>query len=390
MSNRIFAAVLILSSAASVQAQKPEPKLFENYVVTNLEKLNTSLHNEFAPAISVDDQTILFVSDRNGVSKEDFWMSNRTGPADGDWSDPVALKPLNSITADGAITMTADGQTFYFGSGRETTVDNDVDIWSAHFGIDGRLKLTRLPKPVGTYNWESQPAISADGKKLFFASNRENKDKVNIYVSHLLHDGKWSEPANLGSRINASSYQASPFLSTDGKTFYFASKREGGMGGLDLYQTTWLGPTDTDWSEPIDLPAPINSEKNDFFLSIPASGKTVYFASDRTGKTRFDLWAASPPTGEPPHPYRAAGIQVGIDPNPAASLTHIRFSVPKDKSYSFSIEELNGKTIRNIGKANTPHGEMDVDLSLVAAGVYLFVTTRETGERDVQRLVVVK
>ena len=147
-------------------------------------------------------------------------MSTRTGPGDGDWSEPVALKPLNSLVADGAISMTADGQTFYFATNRETMVRNDIGIWSAHFGIDGHLKLMSLPKPIGTNRWESQPAISADGKKLFFVANREFKDIVHIFVSHLLDDGNWTDPVNLGSKINAGRYDGSPFLASDGKKHY--------------------------------------------------------------------------------------------------------------------------------------------------------------------------
>jgi hypothetical protein len=208
-------------------------------------------------------------------------------------------------------------------------------------------------------------------------------------VSHLLDDGNWTDPVNLGSKINAGRYDGSPFLASDGKTLYFSSNRDGGKGGVDLYQSTWIGPSDTDWSEPIDLPVPINSEKNDFFLSMPATGKTVYFASDRTGKTKLDLWVASPPSNSS-HPFRTSNVQISIDPNPAVQSTHVRFSVPKDKGYSFSIEDLTGHIVKICGAANSQQGGMDVDVSAIPPGVYLFVTTLDSGERDTQRLVVIK
>jgi hypothetical protein len=393
---RILAVCALMLLSAS-QARSQERRSFANYVAVNLDKLNSG-SNEFSPFISVDEQTILFVSDRKGfIGMEDFWMSTRNGPGDGDWSDPINLRSLNSPVADGAISSTIDGQTFYLATSRGTTVTNDVDIWTAYFGLDGRLKLRSLPRPVNTYDWESQPCISPDGRSLYFASNRPGKigshlkDNVDIFVSHMLMDSSWTDPVNLGSRINTGGYDASPFIAPDGKTLYFCSDRPGGKGGLDLYQVYKIGPNDTDWSDPLDLPEPINSSKNDFFLSIAATGFSAYFTSDRDGgKGKFDLWVASPPNDNPHRSYRLEGIQIGIDPNPARDLTRVGYEFAKEKKYVFTVEDLEGKKVLEVGEPTGLKGTLTLNLTSLAPNIYLFVTTSPDGERDVQRLVVVK
>lgn len=298
----LLAGVIILNGLPVCAQTPPNPEArFANYVAINLGSKINSAQNEFAPLISVDDSTLIFVSDSRpgGVGKEDFWMSTRTGPGDTDWSQPINLRGLNSPDADGAITMTRDGHTYYFASAPKSAVRGDVDIWKANIGLDNKANITRLGSPINSKAWETQPAISPDGKTLFFASNRKGKigsdslNNVDIFVSHMQPDSSWSNPVNLGSKINTSKYDATPFIAPDGKTLYFCTDGRGGLGGLDIFQSTWLGPTDTDWSEPIHLPAPINASGNDFFVSAPASGDRIYFASDRPGGYgRFDIWVA--------------------------------------------------------------------------------------------------
>ena len=288
-------------STCSLLAQTTLPTKFADYIVVNLgSKINCAM-NDFAPIISTDDQTLIFVSDSRpgGVGKEDFWMSTRTGPGDTDWSQPVNLRGLNSPQADGSITMTGDGQRYYFASVAESKVKGDVDIWTAYYGTDNRVKLKRLGSPINTTAWETQPAISPDGKTLFFASNRpgrigsDSSWNVDIFVSHMQPDSSWSVPKNLGSKINSPRYDATPYIAADGRTLYFCSEGRGGLGGLDIFQSTWLGPTDTDWSAPVALPEPINSKANDFFVSAPANSDRIYFASDRPGGFgKFDIWMA--------------------------------------------------------------------------------------------------
>ncbi|MFI5202591.1 MAG: hypothetical protein ACHQNE_09415, partial [Candidatus Kapaibacterium sp.] len=269
---------------------------FAKLVVKNLGAVVNSKYKDFSPTITADGKTMFFVSDRPPSQKQDFWMTTSPDGNDTVWTPPTNVTEINSSADDGAASIAADGQTIYFATSRNTTSVNDVDIWQATLNGTHWENVHNLGAPINTSLWESQPAISPDGKKLFFASNRPGKiggdgDKRNtdIFVSHQLADGRWSDPVDLGSKINTSDHEYSPFMAADGTTLYFATDapnrdpNHSGLGGLDIYQSEWKGPTDTDWTDPVALPAPINSPADDFFLTVPASGNILFFTSNRKG-----------------------------------------------------------------------------------------------------------
>jgi outer membrane protein OmpA-like peptidoglycan-associated protein len=287
---------------------------FAKLVVKNLGPSVNSSHDDFAPTVTADGRTMFFVSDRpGGLGYQDFWETTSPENNDTTWGPPIDVTEINSDQADGAASIAADGQTIYFASNRNTTVKNDVNIWVATLDGIHWKNVHEVGAPVNTTAWETQPAISPDDKKLFFASNRpgkignDDKSNVDIFVSHHLPDGRWSDPVNLGSKINTGHYEGSPFMAADGTTLYFASDdpnrdpNSPGLGGLDIYQSEWKGPTDTDWTVPTRLPAPINSSANDFFLTVPASGNVLFFSSDRDGGSgKLDLYVATNPPAPKP------------------------------------------------------------------------------------------
>jgi outer membrane protein OmpA-like peptidoglycan-associated protein/Tol biopolymer transport system component len=332
---------------------------FAKLVVRNLGPKINHKANDFSPTITADGKTMFFVSDRTGgAGMEDFWSTESPGSTDTDWTQPLNVTEINSPVADGAASIAADGQTIYFASSRNTTVTNDVNIWVATLDGTHWKSIHEVGAPVNTVAWESQPSISPDGKRLFFASNRsgkianENKDNVDIFVSHQLPDGRWGEPINLGSKINTGKYEASPFIAADGATLYFCSDGRGGLGGLDIFKSEWKGPSDTDWTAPEALPAPINSPQNDFFISFSAATNSLYFTSDRSGGSgRFDIWVATnPPAPKPTLVLKGRAFDVNTNENLGAHVV--------------IVDERNGDTVYN-------------KLTNSATGEYLAVLTSD-------------
>ena len=135
---------------------------------------------------------------------------------------------------------------------------------------------------MNTSKWESQPSISADGKTLYFVSNRANGlGKSDIWVTHLAPNNEWTVPRNLGDVINTPHSEETPFIHPDGKTLYFTSDGHVGMGGKDIFMTK-MQPDGT-WSTPKNLGYPINTWNDEQGLFVAASGENAYFSSDRDG-----------------------------------------------------------------------------------------------------------
>lgn len=88
--------------------------------------------------------------------------------------------------------------------------------------------------------------------------------------------------AGADENFNTDSTEGCPFIAPDGKTFFIASNRTGGMGGLDIWVSTRASVNDP-WGEPVNVGAPINTASNDFCPTLSADGKTFFFASNRAG-----------------------------------------------------------------------------------------------------------
>ncbi|HEY6172421.1 MAG TPA: OmpA family protein [Candidatus Kapabacteria bacterium] len=306
---------------------------FKKLIVKNLgPNFNTSEY-DFAPTVTADGRTMFFVSKRDGSLKgvEDFWKSTSPENDDTTWQHIINESLINSESNDGAASIAADGQTIYMASQRNTTERGDVNLWVAVLEGSTWKNVREVGPPINTTKWESQPSISPDGKKLFFASNRKGKigddnDKnVDIFVSTQFADGRWSEPENLGPKINVSDYDASPFISADGTTMYFCSYGRDGKKDLDIYMTEYVGPTAQDWTEPRRLPEPINSSANDFFLTVPASGNVMYFTSDRPGGSgTLDIWVAfNPPPPKATLVLRGIAFDINTNAKLAANVVII-------------------------------------------------------------------
>jgi outer membrane protein OmpA-like peptidoglycan-associated protein/tetratricopeptide (TPR) repeat protein len=243
--------------------------------------INTT-EDEYWPSLSADEQTLVVTRlvksvFGGGMKQEDFYISQRINDEWGPLTD--AGYPLNSPDNEGAQSISADGRLMVFtGCNRKDGLGR-CDLYLSRREGDHWTIPVNMEGPVNTKYTETQPSLSADGKTLYFASDRPGgKGFVDLWVSHWKEDGKWTTPVNLGDTVNTRGSEMSPFIHPDGRTLYLASDGHLGLGGYDLFVCRL--DSNGHWTKPENLGYPINTNKDEFGLIVNSTGSRAYFASD--------------------------------------------------------------------------------------------------------------
>jgi len=185
-----------------------------------------------------------------------------------------------------------DGK-FYFTS-LNLRNPSSVRIFYSEFVDDSLLPPTfENNLPLYGYQNGGLPVFFKRGNKEFlvFAAMNNTAKRINsdIYISEKTN-GKWSEPQLFGSEINTDSYESYPAISSDGKYLFFVSDREGGMGGLDIYYSKIDGGK---WTQAINAGASINSDKDETAPNFSQLNE-LYFSSDKDGGLGgFDIYKSN-------------------------------------------------------------------------------------------------
>ncbi len=163
---------------------------------------------------------------------------------------------------------------------------------------------TNLGESIGAISGtEYAPELSADGLTLYYQKGRYSGNPDIYVTTRDSLDGAWKEPQPVA--FNTDRGEASPALSPDGRELYFddghrpyypAPVRPGGMGGPDIWVSSWNSENNT-WGEPANLGAPINSPFHDYAPNLSSDGLELYFSSNRPGGFgSVDVWVARRPT----------------------------------------------------------------------------------------------
>jgi outer membrane protein OmpA-like peptidoglycan-associated protein len=258
-----------------------------------------SMLSEYFPTLTADEQTMFFTCMDNR-SQEDFLVSTYEN---GKWTDAINMgPPINTPENEGASTTSADGQYLFFTMCQNPKNLGSCDLWLTYVKGDRWQIPIHMPDNVNSKYKETQPSLSADGKTLYFASNRPGgQGDMDIWKT-TFEKNMWTNPVNLGPNINTPFDDECPFIHQDGVSLYFASDGWPGMGGRDLFMAK---QNDTGgWKVPMNLGYPVNTVGNEEGLIINRSGTMGYFSSDKktnpNHQGRVDIYSFTLPENAKP------------------------------------------------------------------------------------------
>jgi outer membrane protein OmpA-like peptidoglycan-associated protein len=255
-----------------------------------------SANDEYWPNLSADEKmmvyTMLLPIDVNnpvfrGNRQEDLYFSMFEGDA---WQPARDVgPPLNTPDNEGAQSISGNGMLMVFTGCMR---DDGYGMCDLYFS-ENRNGIWTIPRnigaPVNSKYSEKQPALSSDGRTVYFSSDRPGGlGQFDLWKSTLGNDGKWSRPENLGANINSSGFDQSPFIHPDNKTMYFSSTGWPGMGNYDIFLSR--RSSDTSWTEPVNLGYPINTHHSEQGLIVNSRANRAYFSSNRLESMGQDIY----------------------------------------------------------------------------------------------------
>jgi outer membrane protein OmpA-like peptidoglycan-associated protein/Tol biopolymer transport system component len=231
---------------------------------------------QYFPVLTADGEQILFTK-RDGIKntdKEDIYTSYLDSA--GVWSSPVSIsQTVNSIYNEGTCTVTADGNVLIYTSCDAPDSFGSCDLFISRKKNGIWQSPTNMGIKVNSSNWDSQPSLSADGRILFFSSNRKGGFGGNdIWYSVLQEDQSWAQAKNLGSVINTPKDEISPFMFFNNELLFFASNGHLGFGGMDIFISKVEGG---EFQNPENLGLPINDQLDQVALFITAQKDYAYY-----------------------------------------------------------------------------------------------------------------
>lgn len=243
---------------------------------------------QYFPVLTGDEEQIYFTKRQGAHPRydENIYMSKKDDQ--GNWIPPYSLSAnINTASNEGTCTISADGKILILTScqGRGSLGSCDLYI-SFREGNDWSRPINLGPN-VNSPHWDSQPSLSADGRRLYFVSERPGGiGGRDIWLSQLNENNEWLPAVNLGASINTGRDEVSPFIHVNGQTLFFASKGYPGFGGYDLFSTEY---ENGEWSVPRNLGYPVNTPEDQISLFVTTSGERAYYSLDSYDRTGLPL-----------------------------------------------------------------------------------------------------
>jgi len=267
----------------------------EHPVEVEIKNLGPNINSKYvdaSPSITADQQTLIFTSRReenmggaicpsNEQYYDDIYISKWNADSNM-WGKAENIgAPINTKGFDANLSISPDGQKIFLYKNIEG-ITGSGDIYVSSFNNDGKWSKPKAidEKFINSSFFESSASITADGKTLYFISERERGGLGygDIWVSKKL-GGMWQKPTNIGPVINTEFDEIGVYIHPDGKTLFFSSAGHNAIGQHDIFIST--KNKNGQWSEPINLGYPINTTKDEIHFVLSASKEVAYISSTR-------------------------------------------------------------------------------------------------------------
>ncbi len=325
-----------------------------NVTFTNMGNRINSPFPDYYPFVSKDEKVLVFTSRRedgkgskefDGYYPSDIYVCRFDGIT---FSPAKNSGSLNSAYDEQCVGIYDDGsKIFVYIDNYATKEVGNIYEAQKKGAVYGKKK--KISEGVNSDKIETSTSISSDGNTLFYASNRNGgKGGLDLFMTRKLPTGAWATPQNI-TALNTPGNEDFPSLSPDGKTLYFCSDGLPGMGGYDLYKSSWNSETN-EWSAPINLGYPLNTSYDEKVISFADDEKHAYVSAVREeGEGDLDI-------------YRITFEEVVI--RPALYIFDVKdaISTEKLKDAFITIWDVNDEEIGNY-KPNPNTQEFTVILS---------------------------
>ena len=237
---------------------------------------------QYFPVLSADLSTLFFIK---RDQSEEIYTASRL--QDGNWTAPTPIdSAITSEYNEGTCSVSADGRTLVFTSCMRKDGFGSCDLYITRKTGDSWSTPKNIGRPINSSAWDSQPALSADGRTLYYVSNRKGSlGRRDIWVSYFDEDTGWSNPKNLGKGINTKEDDISPFIHVNGQTLYFASSGRTGFGGFDIYYAD--REESNGWGVPLNFGYPINTHNDELAMFISADGTQGFYSHETKQKNKL-------------------------------------------------------------------------------------------------------
>ncbi len=330
--------------------------------ITNIGTPINTKGSEYCPVFPSDERFMVFTyrgekskggkqslpgkkDPKKGIYFEDVFISYK-GPR-GEWSEPFGLDAINTNGHDAAIFISQDGQRLFI---YRNTDSGNGDIYESKSDGTSWSKPQKV-KGINSKSWEGSVCLAPDQKTIYFSSERPGGiGGRDIYFAQLLPDGSWGEVKNLGTEINTKFDEDAPFVHSDGKTLFFASKGHKTLGGYDIFRSELK---EGKWGKPINLGKPINTNGDDKFYVVSSDGQKGYYSSEQSGGMgQQDIYTAEPGMfGKPTSLVLVTGI-VTYNDKPVEATIKVKSKLYQREYTRVKAEETKGDYLVNLPSGN--------------------------------------